>query len=30
MTQLELIKLLNQGLERTLRDMNPWWQGDPR
>ncbi len=29
MTQLELIKLLNQGLERTLRDMNPWWQGDP-
>lgn len=29
MPQLELIKLLNTGLERTLRDMNPWWQGDP-
>lgn len=29
MAQLELFKLLGQGLERTLRDMNPWWQGDP-
>ena len=29
MTQPELIHLLNQGLERTLRDMNSWWQGDP-
>jgi predicted AAA+ superfamily ATPase len=29
MSQIELIKLLNRGLERTLRDMNPWWQGDP-
>jgi predicted AAA+ superfamily ATPase len=29
MAQLELLKLLNRGLERTLRDMNPWWQGDP-
>ncbi|MCP5522058.1 MAG: ATP-binding protein [Verrucomicrobiales bacterium] len=29
MAQLELFKLLSKGLERTLRDMNPWWQGDP-
>jgi len=29
MAQLELFKLLGRGLERTLRDMNPWWQGDP-
>lgn len=29
MAQLELFKLLSTGLERTLRDMNPWWQGDP-
>jgi predicted AAA+ superfamily ATPase len=29
MHQPELIKLLSRGLERTLRDMNPWWQGDP-
>jgi len=29
MSQIQLIKLLNKGLERALRDMNPWWQGDP-
>ncbi len=29
MSQIGLIKLLDKGLERTLRDMNPWWQGDP-
>jgi len=29
MAQAELFQLLNRGLERILRDMNPWWQGDP-
>ncbi len=29
MKQLVLTHLLSEGLERTLRDMNPWWQGDP-
>lgn len=29
MKQPALIKLLGSGLERTIREMNPWWRGEP-
>jgi predicted AAA+ superfamily ATPase len=29
MKQVPLMHLLSSGLERTLREMNPWWRGEP-
>lgn len=26
---MTLLHLLNSGLERTIREMNPWWRGEP-
>jgi predicted AAA+ superfamily ATPase len=28
-SQLPLARLLSEGLERTVREMNPWWRGEP-
>ena len=29
MKQDDLVHLLGRGLERTIREMNPWWRGEP-
>lgn len=29
MKQGSLLHLLSSGLERTIREMNPWWRGEP-
>lgn len=29
MSQVPLLRLLTKGLERALREMNPWWRAEP-
>lgn len=29
MSRTTLVQLLSDGLERTVREMNPWWRGEP-